>query len=285
MSTPIWELQYGDGPLVASAIHDGSEVRAELLDWMAIGSTDRLREEDPFTGVWTSIAPTRIVGLRSRFEVDLNRPRENAVYLKPEDAWGLSVWREPPPDDCIARSLASYDSFYTHVRQMLEVLVQLHGRVVVFDLHTYNHRRQGPTGPLAAASENPEVNIGTGTMDRQLWAPIVDRFIGELRSADVNGRKLDVRENVKFRGGNFVRWIHQTFPETVCALAIEVKKVFMDEWTGDPVGDEVQAIERALQTAANGVKEELAFSEITGDHQREPQFTGGRSFNAASSQK
>ena len=30
---------------------------------------------------------------RSRFEVDLNRPREEAVYRVPEDCWGLDVWR------------------------------------------------------------------------------------------------------------------------------------------------------------------------------------------------
>jgi hypothetical protein len=37
---------------------------------------------------------------RSRFEVDLNRPRREAVYRIPEDAWGLDIWRdEVLPDD------------------------------------------------------------------------------------------------------------------------------------------------------------------------------------------
>ena len=126
MSTPIWQIQYGDGPLVATAIHDGDEVRAELHEWLAISPEDRLREQDPFTGTWTSIAPTRITGLRSRFEVDLNRPREKAVYLTPDDSWGLKVWRERLPSDHVQRSLAAYDSFYTHVRHLLENLVARH---------------------------------------------------------------------------------------------------------------------------------------------------------------
>ena len=257
MSNPIWQIQFGDGPLVATAVHDGDEVRPELQELFAISPADRLREQDPFTGMWTSVAPTRIVGLRSRFEVDLNRPREKAVYLTPEDAWGLSVWRSELPRDQVERSLAAYDSFYSHVRHLLEDLVQTHGRVVVFDLHSYNHRRQGPDGPLADPEENPEVNIGTGTMDRQRWAPIVDRCINELRAFDYHGRHLDVRENVKFRGGNFPRWIHETFPDTVCSIAIEFKKFFMDEWTGQPDHDHLYTIGQALQRAADAVTEEL----------------------------
>ena len=38
-------------------------------------------QEDPFTGIWTTVAPTRLIGLHSRFEVDFNRPRDKAVYL------------------------------------------------------------------------------------------------------------------------------------------------------------------------------------------------------------
>ena len=79
----------------------------------------RLREEDPFTGGWTAIAPTRIIGRRSRFEVDLNRPRGRAVYRRPEDAWGLDVWTTEPPDDLVDRSLAQYDAFYTRAMALL----------------------------------------------------------------------------------------------------------------------------------------------------------------------
>lgn len=263
MSTPIWQIQYGDGPFVAAAIHDGDEVRAELHKCLAISPADRLREQDPFTGQWTSIAPTRIVGLRSRFEVDLNRPREKAVYLTPEDSWGLKVWRRKPPRDVVERSLAAYDSFYTHAGQLLKNMVMQHGRVIVFDLHSYNHRRAGPTAAPDESAANPEVNIGTGTMDRGRWAPIVDRLIRELREFDYLGRRLDVRENVKFRGGNFPRWIHETFPGSVCAIAIEFKKFFMNEWTGQPDHDHISAIGQALQHAVEGVAQELQLFEQT----------------------
>lgn len=252
-----WVLERGQGPLVAAAIHDGHEVREDVQPLLAISEADRLREEDPFTSEWTDVAPTRIIALRSRFEVDLNRPREKAVYLTPNDAWGLQVWRESPPNDFVERSLAVYDAFYDEVGALLRRMVDRYGRVVVLDLHTYNHRRQGPEGPAADSHENPDINVGTGTMDRRKWSSVVDRFIVDLRNYDFLGRHLDVRENVKFRGGQFPARIHREFPEHVCVLAVEVKKFFMDEWTGRPDLSQKSAVLRALKSTVWGIHEEL----------------------------
>jgi hypothetical protein len=94
-------------------------------------------------------------------------------------------------------------------------------------------------------------------MDRRRWAPLVDRFVAELGDFDFLGRRLDVRENVRFQGGQFSRWIHQTFPESVCSLAVEVKKFFMDEWTGEIDSAQHAAAGAALGAAAIGVFEEL----------------------------
>ena len=256
----IWELDQGNSPLVATAIHNGHALRAEVAELVALSESERLREEDPFTGQWTSVADTRIIGLRSRFEVDLNRPREKAVYLEPEDAWGLQVWQEKPSKDVVTRSLIQYDAFYAEVRRLFTELQRNFGRFVVFDLHTYNHRREGPHGPAADRELNPEVNIGTGSVDRGRWAPIVDRFIADLRTFDFLGRHLDVRENIKFQGGQFPRWTHENFSGSACVLAIEFKKFFMDEWTGqlDPAQRQFEAISRALQSTVPGVLEELS---------------------------
>ena len=99
--------------------------------------------------------------------------------------------------------------------------------------------------------------MGTGSLDHNRWGGIVKRFMHDLENYDLLGRHLDVRENVKFRGGHFSQWTHQNFPDSVCVLAIEVKKFFMDEWTG--VRDEriFGAIHKALASTVPGVMEEL----------------------------
>jgi N-formylglutamate amidohydrolase len=257
MDTPAWSIRRGDGPLVAAAIHHGHSIRAEVVPLLAVDEDTRLREEDPYTGGLACVAPTQIVGLRSRFEFDLNRPPEQAVYLEPADAWGIRVWMSPPPPYVVAGSRALYEAFYREVEAVFAELTRRHARVVVFDLHSYNHRRQGPDGPAADPQENPQINVGSGTIDRGRWGPVLDVFIERMRSFDYPGGKLDVRENVKFRGGHFSRWLHQTFPTSVCAIAVEVKKFFMDEWTGKPCGDHIEAVAAALCRAAEGVLAEL----------------------------
>jgi len=253
----IWKLRQGRGRLVAAALHDGHAVREEVSRLLALTDLERLREEDPFTGSWTQLSNIRVIGLRSRFEVDLNRPREQAVYLTEEHAWGLRIWRGEPDFDLLERSLAGYDSFYRAMYRLLKDVENRHGHFVVLDLHSYNHRRDGTSAPPADPKTNPDVNVGTGTMVRERWAPVIDRFIHDLRSFDYLGRNLDVRENIRFRGGNFPRWIHQTFPRSGCALAVEVKKFFMDEWTGEPDQLQLDAVGEALKSTVPGVLEEM----------------------------
>ena len=255
--SPLWTTDYGDGPLVATAIHDGGALRHEVFGTLALDETTRFREEDPHTGVLTQIAPTRVVVHRSRFEVDLNRPREQAVYRVPDDAWGLDVWRETPDEALVARSLVAYDLFYAHLHALLTQLLRYYPRLVVLDFHSYNYLRDGAEQQPADPEQNPEINIGTGSLDRERWAPVVERAMTVLRRADFCGRQLDVRENVRFRGGHLSRWIHQQFPTSVGCLAIECKKIFMDEWTGAVDDVRLQALRRAFDAAGREITEEL----------------------------
>ncbi|MBU0741167.1 N-formylglutamate amidohydrolase [bacterium] len=258
MADVIWRLERGEGPVVATAIHDGHEVRAEVLRHMVVDEAARLREEDPFTGRWTAIAPTRVVGLRSRFEVDLNRRRDTAVYRTPEDAWGLEVWRDDLPDDIVERSLRGYDAFYSALDELYRALAGRYGRFLVLDLHSYNHRRDGMARPPLDPRKNPQVNVGTGTMsDRGRWARLIERFMDDLAAYDFPGGRLDVRENVRFRGGASAAWTHRAFPDEACVLSLEVKKFFMDEWTGELDAALFDAVGKALGAALAGALAEL----------------------------
>lgn len=254
---PAWELIEGDSPIVASAIHCGHELRGELVPSLALSDAARLREEDPYTERWTDVGDTRIIVRRSRFEVDLNRPRSKAVYVKPEDAWGLEIWKHPPTLEMIEHSLAEYDAFYAEMHRVFSNLERRFGHFFVYDLHAYNYRREGPEEPAADPAANPEVNISTSTLVRSRWASVVDRLEADLRAFDYQGRHLDVRENVKFRDGYFIQWIQENFPYSGCALEIEFEKFFMDEWTGEVDPEQLDAIGCALRSTVPGVLEEL----------------------------
>lgn len=257
MQTPIWKLTQGDSPLIATAIHDGHAVRGEIAALLAVSPEQRFREEDPFSGEWVSIAPTQIRGIQSRFEVDLNRSPDMAVYIQPEDAWGLTVWQDTPPVLFLEHSRAQHAAFYDEMRTVFSQIQQHYGHFVVFDFHTYNHRRGGRDAPFDAPERNPEINVGTSNMNRQHFGGIVDRFIDDLRQFDYMGRRLDVRENVRWRGGYFARWTHDTFPDQACVLNIEVKKIFMDEWSGEEDAAQIVLLRQAFESTIPGILAEL----------------------------
>ncbi len=229
---PDWTYSRGGEPLLALAIHDGHYLRPEVARASGLDDATRLREEDPYTGELARMMPSWLVPVRSRFEVDLNRSPDGPVYLGPEQAWGLPVWKVPPTTSLLAGSKAYYSGFYEMYRGELERLLNCHDRVIVLDFHSYNHRRRGPGQPFDSPELNPDVNLGTGTLDRKRFGCVAEAFIRGMRGVTLSGRSLDVRENVKFRGGYLSGWTHERFPGRVCVLAIEFKKIFMDEWSG-----------------------------------------------------
>ena len=230
MEFASFNLSEPDG-LVATAVHDGHDLRPELAAVTALDDATRLREEDPHTGRLAAGFANRVVVHRSRFEVDLNRERDAAVYRSPEDAWGLELWQRELTAEEVAESVALYDRFYLDLAASLDRLVADYGGFVLYDIHSYNHRRLGPDAGPDPDEDSPLVNLGTGSLPEK-WKPVADTLIESLRSNTFDGARLDARENVRFEGRQVARWIHENYGDVGCALAIEVKKVFMDEWTG-----------------------------------------------------
>ena len=242
----------GDMPLVACAIHDGHLVRPELEELFALNEEERRREEDPFTSYWVGCTNNQVEVQHSRFETDVNRPRDKAVYQRPEDAWGLRVWKNPLPAEVLQRSYNIYDRFYTDLKKYFDELFEIHPRLVVYDIHSYNHRRASKD-INDSEEENPEINLGTKNLNHDVWRPVVDTMIESFRAFNYNGRSLDTRENIKFKGGYFGEWLFTQYGNRICPVSIEFKKFFMDEWTGEPYEKDIMLISQLLQQSVEPV--------------------------------
>lgn len=245
------------GPVLATAVHTGHSMRRELYPFLAISEADRLREEDPMTGIWAGIGDDVFRTATSRFEVDLNRRREKAVSKTPEDTWGLQVWNESLPPHVVQNSLREHDSFYQQMSAWCEKRVAEFGCALVFDIHSYNHARDGQ-GKAANPRENPDIDLGFTTFNRHRFGAVGECVRETLAGFRFEDRELDVRENIRYPdGGNFPEWLFSQYGDDVCVITLEVKKIYMNEWSGEVRLKQVYQLFEAMYAMKVRASEEL----------------------------
>ena len=227
----IFQIDYSI-PIIFTAIHSGHQLSDICSKNMKLPENLRLMEEDPYTDIFAKIHDNYIIPPYSRFEVDLNRSRTSALYRKPEDCWGLDSRIKEPNEEQINFAYKIYDDFYSETKKHLDILSKKHKKFIVLDLHSYNHNRLGNGKEFDDPEKNPEIIIGTNNMPAK-WKPFIKDFHNHILSFDYFGRQIDARIDVKYPGGNFSRWIHNNYPENGIAIALEYKKIFMNEWTNE----------------------------------------------------
>jgi hypothetical protein len=148
------------------------------------------------------------------------------------------------------------------MRGLLDSIVEQHGRFILLDVHSYNHRRDGPHAPATEPARAPDINLGTFSMPKGRWDHVMDALVDGVRRFDYPGRQLSVGIDVAFQGrGALTRFVHENYPDAGCAIALEVKKFFMDEWTGVPHRDHIASLQKmfaallpVLQASLDGTR-------------------------------
>lgn len=215
---------------VGVALHAGSRIRETLQEALAVSAAQRYREEDPGTEGFIASFPLQVVALDSRFEYDLNRSRDWAIPMKPEQAWGLTVWKRPLTEEEKRVSLAKYDEFHGLLDLLTDFLVKKHGQVYVFDLHAYCYQREQRLPWYL--DPKPVINLGTEPINQSRFRDQIDVLLQELERISVEGRRVSVAENEIFQGGHLARRLCARHYERLAVFALEWKKIFIDEWSG-----------------------------------------------------
>ncbi|UKN03203.1 flavohemoglobin expression-modulating QEGLA motif protein [Paracrocinitomix mangrovi] len=223
-------------PYVCTAIHDGHNFRSELLDNIIHSDYERWYEEDPKTLDFISSFPIVIAGKDSRFEYDLNRPPETAVY---KDAWGKPVWKKPLTERERETSLSKHTNFYRVIHALVTKLEKLFKASVVYDIHSYNYKRH--------KRQVPVFNIGTANINRRKYAVVKNDFLKGLASIEIPHVKNITAENDVFQGnGYLLKYVTEHFDNTL-VLATEVSKVYCDEETGEYFSQVIDSIREGFK--------------------------------------
>ena len=223
---------------VCGAVHDGHQFRKDLWDNCLHTEYERWYEEDPETKTMVISHPIVIAGMDSRFEYDLNRAPETAIY---DDAWGKQLWKSLLPEHEKQKSLAKHAAFYKVVAALISKIEEKFGVCVVYDMHSYNWKRWD--------REVPTWNLGTSNVDQNRFNEDINTWsksLGELQLP--NGIQSTSLINDTFQGnGYFLKFISQTFKNTL-VLATEIAKVYCDEYDYIMYPEVVASVEKQLRT-------------------------------------
>ncbi|PID27557.1 MAG: hypothetical protein CSB55_08765 [Candidatus Cloacimonadota bacterium] len=230
-------------PILMTSIHSGHDIPSFILQGTKVEEEIRLREEDPYTDFFTEISSNRVNVRNSRFYCDLNRSFENCVYVNPEDAWGLEVRNKNFNSAMLEKCREEYLKFYRQITVFINEMLLHHNRIALFDIHSYNHHRLGSDKPFDNPELNPDIILATHVLPESEV-----KFIGEIKNIlEKELPDLNIKINVKFDGGYFVRWVYRTYGKRVIPFSIEFKKIFMDEWTGKVDYEKQNIFRNALQ--------------------------------------
>lgn len=222
---------------VCAAIHDGHQFRKELWDNCLHSEYDRWYEEDPATKTMIHSHPIVIAGCDSRFEYDLNRPPQEAIF---ETAWGKQLWKTPLTENQKQKSLNKHANFYKVVYALMTKLEDKFGVCIVYDMHSYNWKRW--------EREVPTWNIGIKNVDNQRFGDCIEQWQKTLSEIQLpNGLKNSTKINDVFQGnGYFLKFITQNFQNTL-VLATEISKIYCDEYLQLIYPEVVVAVEKELK--------------------------------------
>jgi len=224
-------------PYICAAIHDGHQFRKELWDNCLHTEYDRWYEEDPETKNMIASHPIVIAGCDSRFEYDLNRAPEDAVFVT---AWGKQLWKTPLPEAQKQKSLAKHEAFYKVVHTLVKTIETKHKVAIVYDMHSYNWQRWN--------REVPTWNLGTSNVDNERFGPDIEAWRQSLSEMQLpNDIKSTALINDTFFGnGYFLKYITSSFKNTL-VLATEIAKVYCNEYEQVNFPEVVKSVEKQLR--------------------------------------
>ena len=130
--------------------------------------------------------------------------------------------------------------------------------MLLLDVHSYNHRRDGADGEPMPQADNPDIDLGLTTADRGRFGDVIDTFVETLAAGRLGEGTPDVRANVRFPdGGNWPEWVHARYGAEVCTITLEYKKTFMEEWSGQADLARLEQLRAGLAAAVEAVRAPL----------------------------
>lgn len=231
----VFTLHRGSAPLLVSLPHDGSAIPLGLAERMtpeARSAPDTDWHVSRLYAFARELGASMLVANWSRYVIDLNRgendsslyPGQNTTGLCPSVRFtGEPVYlagQEPDAEEVATRIERYWRPYHAALREELQRLHALHGRVVLWEGHSI----RGSDLPFLFEGRLPDLNLGTAS--GASCAPTLVARIEAVLSAKAD---CDWVANGRFKGGHITR--HYADPvRGIDAVQLEIsQRCYMDE--------------------------------------------------------
>jgi len=260
-----YRFHAGSIPLLVSMPHVGTDIPDDIAAGMTPAAREKADTDWHLVQLYDflqAMGASTLSARWSRYVIDLNRPPENSNLYPGQDTTGLcpvdTFHREPlylegrqPTQAEVERRLAAYwQPYHTQLREELERLLALHGKVVLWDAHSI-----ASVVPRFFEGKLPDLNFGTA--DGASCDPAMTEAIAGVARAH---ERYTVAVNGRFKGGHITRFYGQ--PERgVHAIQLEMcQSTYMDEtppfaYRADLAADVQPLLRRLVQAAADWVRQ------------------------------
>ena len=226
-------------PYLCTAIHAGDKMRSVVSKKCLLTKAERKKEEDPYTDDLISPFPMTIVSNDSRYEYDLNRAPDQCIYT---EAWNQKVWKSPLNAKEKQGSLDKHARYYRIIKALVSKIESIFGGCIVIDLHSFNYQRDNKiTAPV--------FNLGTAQIDNDKWQKTLDSFKKNLSKIELPNLNTTVEYNAVFQGRGYQATFVKNLSDKTLLIPLEIKKIFMDEITGEAFPLVIESLRDGLYEA------------------------------------
>jgi N-formylglutamate deformylase len=242
----IFQLHRGNAPLLVSLPHDGSAIPQELAARMvpeARCAPDTDWHVSRLYAFARELGASILVPRHSRYVIDLNRGEDDTSLYPGQNATGLvplvrfsgePVYlsgQQPEAAEVAARIDAYWRPYHRALREELERIRALHGRVLLWEGHSI----RGSGLPFLFEGRLPDLNLGTAS-----GASCSPALQARLEAVLAAQGEYDWVANGRFKGGHITR--HYGDPANgIEAVQLEIsQRTYMDE--DDFAYDEAKAV-------------------------------------------
>lgn len=226
-------------PYICTAIHAGNRMRPDLEKKCLLTKEERQREEDPFTDILIEGFPVVLIGRDSRYEYDLNRAPDQCIF---DVAWGQKVWKKPLTERQREETLKKHSLYYRILDALINRLNEQFSGCLIIDMHSYNWK-------IRDLETSPIFNIGTSQFNVSKWKILLETIEKELVKIELPNINTTVGRDIVFQGRGYQATFAANHKHTPPLIPFEVKKVYMDEKTGQPYPLVLESLRQGIYQA------------------------------------